>query len=126
MKAVVYERYGDPEVLRLTEVPDPVPGPDEVLIRVESTSINLSDVESLHGSPLYARVAGLRRPRRPILGSDIAGRVVGVGRRVDAYRPGDAVAFADAVERRSMQMHLEELLAQERVVECEPGRFHAL
>jgi len=42
------------------------------------------------------------------------------------YRPGDAVAFADAVERRSMQMHLEELLAQERVVECEPGRFHAL
>lgn len=91
MKAVVYRRYGPPEVLRLEEVATPVPTDDEVLIRVQAASVNGSDREGLAGKPLYARIRGLRRPRHPILGSDIAGRVERVGRNIREFRPGDEV-----------------------------------
>ncbi|HWL48523.1 MAG TPA: NAD(P)-dependent alcohol dehydrogenase, partial [Acidimicrobiia bacterium] len=91
MRAVVYDRYGPPDVLRLEEVPTPTPGPGQVLVEVVATSINLSDWESLVGSPFYARFGGLRKPRRQTLGSDIAGRVVAVGSEVTRFRPGEAV-----------------------------------
>lgn len=94
MKAVVYTRYGTPDVLALADVPTPVPKDDEVLVRVHAVSLNLSDWEGLRGKPLYARIGGLRRPRRHILGSDIAGRVSAVGRDVTLFQPGDDV-FAD-------------------------------
>lgn len=91
MKAVVYERYGDPSVLRVEDVPVPAPGDGQVLVKVAATSINLSDWENLRGSPGYARLAGLRAPRRKILGSDIAGRVESVGPGVTRFEPGDEV-----------------------------------
>ncbi|MGB7819416.1 MAG: alcohol dehydrogenase catalytic domain-containing protein, partial [Ornithinibacter sp.] len=94
MKAVCYHRYGPPGVLRLVDVPDPVPGPGQVLLEVRATSVNLSDWETLTGSPAYSRVAGLRRPRRPVLGSDVAGVVAAVGAGVTAFTPGDEV-FGD-------------------------------
>ena len=94
MRAVVQDRYGTPEVLRLTDLPVPEPGPDQVLLRVRATSLNLSDWETLTGSPAYARLGGLRRPRRPVLGSDVAGVVEAVGERVTSFRPGDEV-FGD-------------------------------
>ena len=91
MKAVVYERYGAPEVLRIEDVPIPTPGPGQVLVRVAATAINLSDWETLLGTPAYARIGGLRAPRRRTLGSDIAGRVDAVGDGVTAFKPGDDV-----------------------------------
>lgn len=91
MRAVVYEQYGGPEQLELREVPTPTPGPGEVLVEVVATSINLSDWENLRGTPAYARIAGLRRPRHPTLGSDIAGRVAAVGDGVSQFAVGDAV-----------------------------------
>lgn len=91
MKAVVYERYGSPDVLELKEIPKPVPTADQLLIRIEAVSINGSDREALVGSPLYARIGGLRRPGNPILGSDIAGRVEAVGENIREFQPGDAV-----------------------------------
>ncbi len=94
MKAVAYDRYGGPEVLRVVDLPEPQPGPGEVLLEVRATSVNLSDWESLTGSPAYARIAGLRRPIRPVLGSDVAGVVVAVGPGVLAFAPGDEV-FGD-------------------------------
>lgn len=97
MKAVVYERYGGPEVLRVAEVPTPQPADGQVLVRVEATSINLSDWEGLRGSPLYARLGGLRAPRRRTLGSDIAGTVEAVGAGVTRFAPGDAV-YGDNLE----------------------------
>ena len=91
MRAMVYDRYGPPEVLRLAEVPTPRPGPNQVLVQVAATSLNLSDWECLVGSPLYARIGGLRRPARSILGFDIAGQAVAIGAEVTRFAPGDAV-----------------------------------
>ena len=62
MKAVVYDRYGGPEVLRVDDVPVPTPAEGQVRVRIRATSINLSDWEGLTGSPGYARIGGLRRP----------------------------------------------------------------
>ncbi|MFI0404332.1 NAD(P)-dependent alcohol dehydrogenase [Actinomadura sp. 3N508] len=91
MKAVVYERYGGLDVLRVEDVPVPSPAAGQVLVKVAATSVNLSDWEGLRGSPFYARVGGLRAPRRPILGSDIAGWVEAVGTGVTRFQPGDEV-----------------------------------
>ncbi len=87
----MYDRYGPPEVLHLEQVEQPTPKRDQVLVEVLATSVNLSDWESLVGSPAYARFGGLRRPARHVLGSDIAGRVVAVGSEVTTFRPGDEV-----------------------------------
>ena len=86
MRAAVYDRYGSPDVLRIEDVPTPSPGAGQVLLRVAATSINLSDWECLRGSPLYARIGGLRAPARRTLGSDIAGWVEGVGDGVTRFR----------------------------------------
>jgi NADPH:quinone reductase-like Zn-dependent oxidoreductase len=94
MKAVVYTRYGPPDVLRLAEVKTPVAKDHEVLVKVRAVSVNASDWEVLRGKPLYSRVGGPFRPRHHILGSDIAGRVEAAGRRATLFRPGEDV-FAD-------------------------------
>lgn len=91
MKAVVYDRYGPPDVLRVEEVPDPSPSANQVLVEVVATSVNLADWECLRGSPMYARIGGLRTPATRTLGSDIAGRVKAVGSDVTRFRPGDDV-----------------------------------
>ena len=94
MKAVVYTRYGPPDVLRLMDVPSPVPEDGEVLVQVHAVSLNASDWETLRGKPLYSRIGGPLRPRHHILGSDIAGRVEAAGRDATRFRPGEDV-FAD-------------------------------
>src|SRR5215210_869114 len=98
MKAIVYTRYGPPEVLQLKEVAKPTPKDDEVLIKVQAVSVNRSDWEGLRGKPLYARLGGLLKPRQQRLGSDIAGRVEMVGRNVRRIQPGDEV-FGDILPR---------------------------
>ncbi|MFF5200110.1 NAD(P)-dependent alcohol dehydrogenase [Micromonospora sp. SD19] len=91
MKAVVYDRYGSPDGLRIEDLPKPSPAARQVLVKIAATSVNLSDWEALRGSPLYARIGGLRSPARRTLGSDIAGRVEAVGSAVTRFRPGDEV-----------------------------------
>jgi NADPH:quinone reductase-like Zn-dependent oxidoreductase len=91
VKAVLRDRYGGPDVLRVEEQPVPVPGSGQVRVAVRATSLNLSDWEGLTGSPAYSRIGGLRRPARRVLGSDIAGVVDAVGEDVTAFRPGDEV-----------------------------------
>ncbi len=86
MRAVVRDRYGPPEVLRVEQVAVPSPRAGQVLVRVVATSVNLSDWEGLRGSPAYARFGGLFRPSRHILGSDIAGVVEAVGSGVTRFR----------------------------------------
>jgi NADPH:quinone reductase-like Zn-dependent oxidoreductase len=91
MRAVVHDRYGPPDVLHLEHVPVPTPAAGQVLVEVVATSLNLSDWETLVGRPAYARFGGLRRPARPVLGSDIAGRVTAVGPAVTRFSVGDEV-----------------------------------
>lgn len=94
MKAMVYESYGSPEVLHLKEVDVPVPKENEMLIEVHAASVNSWDWDLLRGKPYITRLGGLRKPRYPILGADIAGKVIAVGASVKRFRPGDEV-FGD-------------------------------
>ena len=92
MKAIVIDRFGTPDVLRLEEVPTPVPADDQVLIRVRASSVNPYDWHYLTGLPRLFRPAfGVRRPKYRILGADLAGQVEAVGRAVAGFRPGDEV-----------------------------------
>ncbi len=91
MKAVIQDRYGAPDLLRLEDVPMPAPAAGQVRIKVGATSVNLSDWEGLRGSPAYARLGGLRRPARRALGSDVAGVVDEVGAGVTGFSRGDEV-----------------------------------
>jgi NADPH:quinone reductase-like Zn-dependent oxidoreductase len=91
VKAVVYDRYGSPDLLRVEEVPVPSPAAGQVRVKIAATSVNLSDWECLRGSPAYARIGGLRFPACRTLGSDITGLVDDVGEGVTRFRPGDEV-----------------------------------
>lgn len=97
VQAAVVERYGPPEVVRIAEVPRPEPGPDQVLVRVASAAVTSADarIRGARFPPGFgppARLAlGLTRPRRPVLGSALAGEVEAVGARVEGLAPGDRV-----------------------------------
>jgi len=92
MKAIVYTKYGPPDVLQLKEVEKPTPKDKEVLIRVHAASVNDWDWGLLQGKPFMNRLLfGLLKPKTKILGCDIAGQVEAVGRNVKQFQPGDAV-----------------------------------
>jgi NADPH:quinone reductase-like Zn-dependent oxidoreductase len=105
MKAIVYEEYGPPGILQLKEVEKPIPSDDEVLVKIHAGSLNAGDWHALRGTPFLMRLMnGLLRPKRKILGDDIAGRVEAVGANVSQFQPGDEVfgisnfgAFAEYV-----------------------------
>jgi NADPH:quinone reductase-like Zn-dependent oxidoreductase len=98
VKAIVRHEYGPPDVLELRDVDKPVPEDDEVLVRVHAAGVNMADVDYLLGRPNVARlITGVRRPRNPGLGLDVAGRVEAVGSSVARFRPGDEV-FGDLTE----------------------------
>jgi NADPH:quinone reductase-like Zn-dependent oxidoreductase len=95
MKAIVYEKYGTPDVLELREVERPTPKDNEVLVKVHAVSINDFDLGLLQGTPFINRLLyGLLRPTRTILGSDVAGRVEALGDKARRFQPGDEV-FGD-------------------------------
>jgi NADPH:quinone reductase-like Zn-dependent oxidoreductase len=99
MKAVVYDRYGPPDVLRLEDVERPVPKEDEVLVRVRATTVNRSDVHTREANQssglamtlLSRSISGLRGPRQRILGTEFAGEVIAVGPAVTEFAIGDRV-----------------------------------
>jgi NADPH:quinone reductase-like Zn-dependent oxidoreductase len=93
MKAIVYERYGPPDVLELREVDEPAAKDDQVLVRVHASSVNPLDWHMMTGTPYIARLGGgLRAPKKDQTpGVDLAGRVETVGDKVTRFRPGDEV-----------------------------------
>jgi NADPH:quinone reductase-like Zn-dependent oxidoreductase len=93
MKAVVRDAYGSADVLRLGEVAKPVAGEDEVLVRVEAAGVDQGVWHLMVGMPYAMRLAGfgIRAPKNPLLGYDVAGRVEAVGAHAGSFRPGDEV-----------------------------------
>jgi NADPH:quinone reductase-like Zn-dependent oxidoreductase len=95
MKAIVYERYGPPEVFHLEDVDKPTPTGDRVLVKVRAVSVNAPDWRTMRADPFFIRAtSGLLKPRVRILGCDIAGTVEAVGPEVKQFRVGDDV-FGD-------------------------------
>jgi NADPH:quinone reductase-like Zn-dependent oxidoreductase len=104
MKAIVYDRYGPPDVLELRDVDQPALADDGVLVRVHAASVNPFDWHMLTGTPYLVRMqAGLLKPKNGVLGVDFAGTIEAVGKDVEQFRPGDEVfgaksgAFAEYV-----------------------------
>jgi NADPH:quinone reductase-like Zn-dependent oxidoreductase len=104
MKAITQDHYGSEQTLELRDIDKPEIGDDEVLVRVHAASIHVGDWILMTGTPFVMRLAtGLRRPKNPVPGSDVAGTVESVGKDVHDLRPGDEVfgwctaAFAEYV-----------------------------
>jgi NADPH:quinone reductase-like Zn-dependent oxidoreductase len=92
MKAIVYEIYGLPEILELKEIEKPSPKNDEILIKVQAASVTPLDWHFLTGTPYIARfMAGLLKPKRKVLGTDVSGIVEAVGDNITQFSPGDEV-----------------------------------
>lgn len=111
MKAIMCRRYGPPDVLQLEEVEKPSPTEDRVLVKVVAASVNPADWHSMKGG--IARLfGGLRKPKDPRMGTDIAGRVEAVGSKVTRFKPGDEVfgaspgGFAEYASAREDQLGL--------------------
>jgi NADPH:quinone reductase-like Zn-dependent oxidoreductase len=98
MRAIVHRRYGTPQVLTFERVPRPVPGPNQVLVRVHAAAVSIGDHHIVTGNPYVIRLsphAGLLRPRSAVPGKALAGRVAAVGANVTTFQVGDEV-FGDA------------------------------
>jgi NADPH:quinone reductase-like Zn-dependent oxidoreductase len=93
MKAIVRDAYGSIDVLRLEPIDTPVAGEGEVLVRVDAAGVDQGVWHLMAGMPYVMRLAGfgLRAPKNPLLGYDVAGRVEAVGTQVTAFRPGEEV-----------------------------------
>ena len=93
MKAIVYTKYGPPDVLQFEEVEKPTPKEDEILVKVHAASVNPLEWHYMRGKPFFMRLmgAGLLKPKNKILGTDISGRVEAVGRSVKQFQPADEV-----------------------------------
>src|SRR6266513_1136521 len=115
MKAVVYTNYGSPDVREIRDVKKPVPNDDQVLVKVRAASLNPLDWHYMEGTPYIMRAmgTGLRKPKSPRLGVDLAGQVEAVGKNVPEFKPGDEVfgtgggaAFAEYVCARKTKLVL--------------------
>jgi len=92
MKAIIYNKYGPPEVLKLQHIPTPIPGDKDVLIRNLATTVTARDWRFRKAWPFLARFyTGLLKPSIPVLGSDFAGEIVAIGREVSSFKRGDLV-----------------------------------
>jgi NADPH:quinone reductase-like Zn-dependent oxidoreductase len=97
MLAALTDGYGPPEVVRIVERPDPVPGPGQVRVRVRAAGVSRGDAR-MRGmdvppgfGPILRLVVGLRRPRRPMMGSEFVGVVEALGPGAEGFAPGDRV-----------------------------------
>lgn len=122
MQAIVYTNYGPPSVLTLKEVEKPTCKEDEVQVAVRAASANPADWHLMRGAPFVARLAnGLRKPKNPRLGADVAGRVAAVGRNVTQFQVGDDV-FGE-LPLTAMGSFAEYICAHEDLVALKPANM---
>ena len=92
MKAVVYTKYGPPDVLQLKEVEKPIPKDDEVLIKIHATTVNRTDCATIRAIPFFARlVTGIFKPKKEIPGTEFAGKIEEIGKNVTYFKVGEKV-----------------------------------
>jgi len=91
VKAIVYHSYGSPDVLHIEDIEKPVPGDDEVLVKIRAAAANPIDYHFMTGAYIMRPMTGLRKPKLTVPGADLAGEAEAVGRNVTRFKPGDAV-----------------------------------
>lgn len=126
MKATIRETYGGPEVLEVRDVVAPHVAAGEVLIEVAAASLNAADIQLLRGTPAPARLAfGLRKPRRPGMGTDVAGRVSAVGAQVTEFKEGARVtALTSAANAQNVEaIGADTVILRNRGVQANPERY---
>jgi NADPH:quinone reductase-like Zn-dependent oxidoreductase len=122
MKAILFTRYGSPEVLQLTEVETPTPNENQVLVKVHAASANPADWHTMRGAPFLARlVNGLFKPKHPGLGADVAGRVEAVGSSVTQFQVGDDVF--GCLSLNEMSSFAEYVCAREDTLVLKPAKL---
>jgi len=120
MKAIVYSRYGPPDVLQMKELEIPVPQDNEVLVKIRATTVNRTDNATIRGIPFFARiVTGVVRPKKSTPGTELAGDIVAVGKQVTSLKVGDRVfGFND----NGSESHAEyTTIAEDKVVTIPQG-----
>ena len=122
MKAIIYHQYGTPDELHLKEIAPPTPKDDEVLVRIHAASVNSWDWDLVTGKPrIYRLLFGLFKPKFPIIGSDIAGKVEAVGKNVAYLKPGDEV-FGD-ISGTGFGAFAEYVCAKENLLAIKPSNM---
>ena len=124
MKAIVYTKYGSPDVLELKEVEKPAPKDNEVLIKIHAASVNSRDWRMLRANPFFIRLkpGGFLQPKNKILGADVAGRVETVGSNVRQFKPGDEV-FGYLPSATGRGTFTEYVCAQENLITLKPANL---
>jgi len=121
MRAVVHDRYGPPEVLRIEEVARPVPDDDEVLVEIHATTVNRTDCHVRAAKPFMWRFfLGLLRPKERILGSELAGEVAAVGSAVSRFEVGDQVFGVRAYLSEGFGGHAQFICMREALLAHKP------
>jgi NADPH:quinone reductase-like Zn-dependent oxidoreductase len=107
MKAIIFSKYGPPDVLQIKEVEKPVPGDDEVLIKVRATTVNRTDSATIRARPFFMRIfTGIFKPKKQIPGTEFAGEIEAVGRSVSSLKRGDKVFGFDGQGSKSQAQYL--------------------